>query len=54
MDFLRRVHEKTNQNISRSSCQNNEALGEKGERVLLKSWVEKACLDLIKKEKEEV
>ena len=30
MDFLRRVHEKTSQNISRSSCQNNEAPGEKG------------------------
>ena len=29
MDFLRRLHEKTNQNISRDSCQNNEAPGEK-------------------------
>jgi hypothetical protein len=29
-----------------------EHLGEKELRVLLKSWVEKACLDLIKKEKE--
>ena len=30
MDFLRRLHEKTNQNIPRSSCQNNEAPEEKG------------------------
>ena len=29
MGFLRRLHEKTSQNISRSSCQNNEAPGEK-------------------------
>jgi hypothetical protein len=31
-----------------------EHLEKKELRVLLKSWVEKACLDLIKKEKEEV
>jgi|TARA_R110002051_G_C8700573_1_gene494332 hypothetical protein len=31
-----------------------EHLEKRESRVLLKSWVEKACLDLIKKEKEEV